>query len=686
MKKMLWNRTASLLTASAMTAALMLPAGVPVYAENFQFITEIRLETGEDAYDTLESDGYHVMAVGLNANVAAADQICLGYRYDTGSPITNILISGDVGESLEQDGIVYECVGHTDVDAGNGGGTGCIYVTRDERAGAPLVGLDILKADAAEDQELLPIPNDGAEVVRRPDGTPCDIERSSETVTMYLAQIRDGLVAPYISEIMPVTDVSRWDAIYTAAERGYDYFIDGDIDDAADTYTIIAYKRTTDASQAITSIAAVSADMIRRYEEDQVVDTQVETEETTEEQPETGADTEKQPETGADTEPGAEDAPSADLGLFTPIIAHAEEAPEAVEESTEEAASEESDAEPESAEETESDSSEETEASEEASEEATEETSDETTEEASEETSDDTSEETTEAPTESQTSLTGDAIGISGIEYFRTSRTEIPGGMPYYLYATKDQAAGNPVMMLYAEELTETEDSLFGMWAYSYFSAKGETNAYSYKCNEDLLLSFQSDMTVCTRLPVMLLGTEEQAAETETQGEQPSEDAPAEGSEGSTEQEGAPTAERSESAPIIAHAEEATETAETLPTIRLTMLTAKEGLPESMTSLSGLRTPTYVTPQLDRENRSDRKNKFPASVFGENGALALVLGGVAVAFALLTGVVLHNNKQSRAAKKPAQETGSAKKAAKSSEKRAGDPPVQKKKKKHGKKR
>ena len=666
MKKMLWDRTASLLTASAMTAALMLPAGVPVYAENFQFITEIRLETGEDAYDTLESDGYHVMAVGLNADVAAADQICLGYRYDTGSPITNILISGDVGESLEQDGIVYECVGHTDVDAGNGGGTGCIYVTRDERAGAPLVGLDILKADAAEDQELLPIPNDGAEVVRRPDGTPCDIERHSETTTMYLAQIRDGLVAPYISEIMPITDVSRWDAVYTAAERGYDYFIDGDIDDSEESYTLIAYKRTTDASQAITSIAAVSTDMIRSYEENQVVDTYAETEDATEELPETEAGTEAQ----SDKEPEAEDVPSAELELFTPIIVHADEPSESAEESTEKSTAGEPETEPESSEaeltsgETESDSSEET------------------------ETTEDTTEETTEVPTEPATSLTGDAIGISGIEYYRTSRTEIPGGMPYYLYATKNGNAGNPVMMLYAEELTETEDSLFGMWAYGYFSAKGETNAYSYKCNEDLLLSFQSDMTVCTKLPVMLLGTEEQAPETETQGELPSENAPAEGSESekSTALEGEPTAELLGIAPIIAHAEKESEMAETLPTIRLTMLTAKEGLPESMTSLSGLRKPTYVTPQLDRENRSDRKNKFPASVFGENGALALVLGGVAVAFALLTGVVLRNNKQSGAAKKPAQETEAAKETVENSKKHSGHLPVQKKRKKNGKKR
>ena len=187
MKHTLWSKTVSLLTASAMTAALTLPAVLPVHAENFQFITEIRLETGENAYDTLEAAGFHVMSVGLNAEVTAADQIYLGYKYNTGTPITGILISGDVGDRLELDGIVYECASHTDVDARNGGGSGCLYVTRDERAGAPLVGLDILKADAAEEEELLPIANDGAEVVRRPDGTPCDIERHSETITMYLA-------------------------------------------------------------------------------------------------------------------------------------------------------------------------------------------------------------------------------------------------------------------------------------------------------------------------------------------------------------------------------------------------------------------------------------------------------------------------------------------------------------------
>lgn len=652
MKHTLWSKTVSLLTASAMTAALTLPAVLPVHAENFQFITEIRLETGENAYDTLEAAGFHVMSVGLNAEVAAADQIYLGYKYNTGTPITGILISGDVGDRLEQDGIVYECASHTDVDAGNGGGSGCLYVTRDERAGAPLVGLDILKADAAEGEELLPIANDGAEVVRRPDGTPCDIERHSETITMYLAQIRDGLVAPYISEIMPITDVSRWDAVYTAAERGYDYFIDGDIDDNADTYTLIAYKRTADAAQAITNIAAVSADMIRSYEENQVVDTQETTEQATEVQPETEAE--------AETE--TEEVLTAEAGLFAPLIAHAEEPFE--QDSTDAELTEAPETEPESSEE----------------ESLPEETEPESIEASETEMTGETAEETTEAPTEPETPLTGDAIGISEIEYFRTSRTEIPGEPAYYLYATKDPDAGNPVMMLYAEELTEAEDCLFGMWAYDYFSIKGTSNAYSYKSNEDLLLQFQSDMTVCTKLPVMLLGTED-AADQETE---PSEAEVS--SEEASEESEILTGELFGFAPLTAHAEEETESDDTMPTIRLTMLTAKEGLPESMTSLNGLRTPTYITPQLGAEKRSDRNNKFPASVFGEKGVLALVLGGIAIVGAAGAGVFLHKTKRSGTEKKLVQETGSAKTSAPKNEKRSDNASNKKKKKKSGKKR
>ncbi|MGX8715250.1 MAG: hypothetical protein ACSW8A_05810 [Lachnospiraceae bacterium] len=39
-------------------------------AENRLFITGITLAAGEDAYDSLEDAGYHVLSVGLNVSVA----------------------------------------------------------------------------------------------------------------------------------------------------------------------------------------------------------------------------------------------------------------------------------------------------------------------------------------------------------------------------------------------------------------------------------------------------------------------------------------------------------------------------------------------------------------------------------------------------------------------------------------
>ena len=80
------------------------------------------------------------------------------------------------------------------------------------------------------------------------------------------------MVRPYISEIGIVTDTDKWNAVYTACERGYNYYIEGDIDDSSDTYTIIVYERTANASEAITNITAVSAEAVKALEQAQIVD------------------------------------------------------------------------------------------------------------------------------------------------------------------------------------------------------------------------------------------------------------------------------------------------------------------------------------------------------------------------------------------------------------------------------
>ncbi|MBP5208604.1 MAG: hypothetical protein J6330_09150, partial [Clostridia bacterium] len=267
------RRLTSFLLAVLIASSLIVPMTLPVSAANRRFITELRVAAGEDAVATLEADGWSVMMVGLNVTSDPAAQVYLAFKQNTGAPITNVIVSPDVGDTCtDSKGFVYNCVSHVDVDTGIEGSAGCIYATTDERAGAPLVGLDVLRGDSATSDVLYPITNDGAEIVRTPSGAPADLENTGTTGVVYLAQIRDGIVRPYISEIGVVTDTDKWNAVYTACERGYNYYVEGDIDDSTETYTIIAYERTANPKKAITNITAVSEETVRLLEEERVVD------------------------------------------------------------------------------------------------------------------------------------------------------------------------------------------------------------------------------------------------------------------------------------------------------------------------------------------------------------------------------------------------------------------------------
>ena len=450
MKKAITSRLCAVMAAAA-AVCLTLPAA-PVHAENFQFITDVRLASGENAQDELEAAGYSVMAVGLNVPLSDT-QVYLGYKLNAGTPITNLLIAPDTGDTMDVDGMQYTCAAHVDVDEGNGGGAGCVYYTRDERAGKLLVALNVLRADVESSEELLPIPNDGAEVVRRPDGAPADLESKNAAWTIYLAQIHDGLVKPYISEIVPVAAEDRESAVYQAAVWGYNYFIEGDIDTAEETYTILAYKRTMNPAEAITDIAAVSADVIRQLEEQQVTD-----------KPETTvSETETQSAETAETT-SAETANGTTAGTETTAEAETTAKSEM--------------------------------------------TTAETTAGSAE--ADETAESTVLSSvssdrTAAESPLNGDAIGISGVEYARISRTEIAGEQPFYLYITRAQEAGNPISMLYVGETGGNTDILLGTWISGYFGTKSASGSYAFSANEDLYMSLERDMTVYTRVPVSLL-------------------------------------------------------------------------------------------------------------------------------------------------------------------------------------
>ncbi len=464
------------ITAVLMTGAVVLAmAGmipVSVRAENFQFITDVHLASGLDGSYRLESNGYSVRTVGLNASVDDDHQVWLGYKLGGKNPVTDVIISENAGESLKtDDGITYERAGNVDVDKGNGDGGGYVYFTRDERAGSPLVSLDVMRSDAENRKKLLPITNDGAEIVRRTDGIPADLEVNSDT-TIYLAQIRDGLVRPYICEIGLVQEEDKESAVYKAACAGYNYYVEGDVDNSKETYTILAYDRTADVKEAVTNLVGLTADLTKQLEDGQII---------------AGDGRDSQPEDNPEVTNEA--APEENPEVTDEAVP--EENPEVTNEAAPEETPEVTD------EEGNSEEADGGQAQGEVPAEAAAPAADE----------DDAAPDKA-VPTGVTVKMTADAVDLTGIEYDRVSGTAIEGKNAYYLYMTKDKKAGNPITMIYDGSNTDVTGTTFGAWAYGYFSSKGASSANTYIVNEDLLEKIRDNQEVYIKLPVTLLSGE----------------------------------------------------------------------------------------------------------------------------------------------------------------------------------
>lgn len=597
------QRIFSILTALLFFACLFGSFPAAVKAENFQFITDIKLAAGDGAFDALEYEGYHVMMVGLNAGVPDASQVYLGYKLNTGSPVTNIIVAKNEGESFELNGAQYYRAGEADVDYGvSYEGAGYLYITWDAVAGDPLVGLDVVRTNYAEDETpVYTIPNDGAEFVRDQYGYPVDLEQANPNIGIFLAQIRNGLVKPYISELALFYGTDKSDAVYKAAAGGFNYYLDGDIDDSSEMYTLIAYHRTADPNAAITNITAISADMAQKLEDGQII---AGAGEKALKAPEAGTEaplqTEAETEIAEEPAAPAEEAVTIEEAANEEIATEAAPAEEAV--TTEEVASEAAPAE---------EASTEAAPAEEAPTEAapTEEALTEAapteavpaeTEPIAEEPG---TEETVEELTEPVILMTAAAVEISGCEYVRISSYQVAGAVPYYLYASKDPKAGNPITMLYVEDNTAITETFLGTWGDGYFSSRGMTKAQSFIVNEDKLEELKASMDVYIHAPIYLLS---------------------------------PSA--SEDAFSVLATDQ--------QMLKISMLTAKEGLPEGRYELTGMRAPSYEPPYLNREGQPlPVESDQPASAFTKAGLPVIIIGGVVVLAGIVFLIVKMKRKQ-----------------------------------------
>ena len=507
-KKFCARRVLSVLICAVLLAGSVLPLAMPAHAENTVFITDIELAFGSAEADKLEASGWSVMMVGLNVTSNTDKQVYIAYKTDGGSPITNLILANDAGNSVKgKDGCTYTRAGQTDVDEGIGGGTGCVYFTRDKNAGEPLVALQVLRSTS---KALYTITNDGAELVKTASGIPADLESANKK-----------------GQVGVVTDKDKWNAVYTACERGYNYYVDGDMDSVNGTYTLLVYNRTADVKKAVTNITAVSEESVKAMEK----------------------------------EAAAQD-------------------------------------------------------------------------------------------------LDGSSIKISNIDYSRISKKPIAAKTSYYLYVTKSTKAGNAVSMLTAQRIEEPQNILFGTWIDSYYSAEGVTDAHLYSVNEALFASLRDDLTVLTQVPVKFLDNAPASQKTQTTTsitttvpettaqavtqEVGSEDTTANAESVSEPASETPTEQTTQATSALT-TEPTTEEEKENKIIGITMLTKKEGLPESVLQILGLNENIISSDEDDR--RSERENKFGASVFTEHGGLAFAIGSAVIVAAGISAFVLYRKKK-----------------------------------------
>jgi hypothetical protein len=116
------------------------------------------------------------------------------------------------------------------------------------------------------------------------------------------------------------------------------------------------------------------------------------------------------------------------------------------------------------------------------------------------------------------------------------------------------------------------------------------------------------------------------------------------------------------------------------------MLTPRDGLPETAAKLTGVNGDPFMFEYTERTQRSNRVNKYQASVFGGKAGIALIAGGAvavgAAAFVIYKKISGNKPapKNAPAAKQTASNTPAVKKTAKNTPAPKNNPAPKKKKK------
>lgn len=234
--------------------AILLASVIPritVFASERMCISDIKIESGVDAGERLEADGYTVLFQNLNPS--SENRMYLGYKLGE-KAITNLIVSSELKSNISVGSISYHSVSSLNLNQGTDGKPVYLYSTTDAGAGNGIIALSFIKDNKDKRAKLLESINDGSVPVRTVDGNPADFDEGIGERDLFLLTVREKACLPYVSDIKIVNVNSSENAFRKIVSSGCNYFCNEPLTQTDSSSTYLCCNRTADVSEALRSV------------------------------------------------------------------------------------------------------------------------------------------------------------------------------------------------------------------------------------------------------------------------------------------------------------------------------------------------------------------------------------------------------------------------------------------------
>lgn len=233
-----------------MLLLISLMSGITAFAAEQLCISQLKIESGDDAAEKLEANGYTV--IFQNLNPSSGERMYLGYKLGE-TAITNLIVSSELKSSFSVNSVSYRSVSSLNLNQGTGGKPVYLYSTTDAKAGSGIVSLTYLKDDKDGRAKLLEKFGDGSVPVRTVDGNAADFDEGIDGRDLFLLTVREKACLPYVSDIRIVNVNSSENAFKKIVASGCNYFNSEPVSESDTESSYLCCNRTAAASEAVRS-------------------------------------------------------------------------------------------------------------------------------------------------------------------------------------------------------------------------------------------------------------------------------------------------------------------------------------------------------------------------------------------------------------------------------------------------